>query len=50
LTPIFFKKSVKFFISGSHAQFFKYVVPFARLAAIITFSVAPTDIEGKSYF
>ena len=47
LTPIFFRKSVRFFISGSHAQFFKYVVPFAKLAAMITFSVAPTDIDGN---
>ena len=45
--PANLRKFVKSFISGSHAQFFRYVVPLAKEAAIITFSVAPTDIEGN---
>ena len=44
LQPIFNKKLTKSFISGSIAQLFKTVIPFAKLAAIIKFSVAPTDI------
>jgi len=44
LHPILFKKLTKSFISGSIAQLLKTVVPFAKLAAIIKFSVAPTDI------
>ena len=47
LHPISFKKLTKSFISGSIAQLLKIVVPFARLAAIIKFSVAPTDIFEK---
>jgi len=39
-----FKKLTKSFISGSIAQLLKTVVPLAKLAAIIKFSVAPTDI------
>ena len=44
LQPIFLKKLIKSLISGSIAQFFKIVFPFAKLEAIIKFSVAPTDI------
>ena len=50
LHPALFKKLTKSFISGSIAQFFKMVVPFAKLAAIIKFSVATTDILGKYIF
>ena len=45
--PISFKKFTKSLISGSIAQFDKMVVPFAKLAAIIKFSVAPTEILGN---
>ena len=45
--PAFIKKLTRSFISGSIAQLFKIVVPFARLAAMIKFSVAPTDIFEK---
>ena len=38
---------IKSFISGSIAQFDNIVSPFAKLAAIIRFSVAPTDILGN---
>ena len=44
LHPALFKKLTKSFISGSIAQLLKIVVPFAKLAAIIKFSVAPTEI------
>ena len=44
LHPALIKKLTKSFISGSIAQLLKIVVPFARLAAIIKFSVAPTEI------
>ncbi len=39
--PALFKKFVRSLISGSIAQFFKTVFPFAKHAAIIEFSVAP---------
>ena len=42
--PNLIKKFVKSFISGSIAQFFNIVVPLANVAAIIKFSVAPTEI------
>ena len=45
--PAEFKKFVRSFISGSIAQFFKTVLPFAKHAAIIKFSVAPTLILGN---
>ena len=47
LHPIFFKKEIKSLISGSIAQFDRIVFPFACAAAIIAFSVAPTEIEGN---
>jgi hypothetical protein len=47
LQPILFKKFIKSFISGSIAQFDNIEVPFAKLAAIIKFSVAPTEIFEK---
>ena len=37
LAPDLFKKFVRSFISGSIAQFFKTVLPFAKHAAIIEF-------------
>ena len=45
--PALFKKFVRSLISGSIAQFFKTVFPFAKHAAIIEFSGAPTLIFGK---
>ena len=45
-----FKKFVRSFISGSIAQFFKIVLPLAKHAAIIEFSVAPTLIFGNFIF
>ena len=42
------KKLTKSLISGSIAQFDNLVMPFAKLAAIIKFSVAPTEIFEKS--
>ena len=50
LHPVLIKKLTKSFISGSIAQLFKIVFPFAKFAAIIKFSVAPTEIFGKIYF
>ena len=47
LQPVLIKKFTKSFISGSIAQLLRIVVPFAKLAAIIKFSVAPTDILEK---
>ena len=47
LQPMFLKKLIKSLISGSIAQFFRIVFPFAKVAAIIKFSVAPTDIFGN---
>ena len=46
LAPILFKKVAKSTISGSSAAFSMIVFPSAKVAAIITFSVAPT--LGKS--
>ena len=42
-----FKKSARALISGSLAAFVITVVPFATHEAIIMFSVAPTDGNGK---
>ena len=50
LHPNLIKKLVRSFISGSIAQLFNIVVPLARHAAIIKFSVAPTDIFEKRIF
>ena len=50
LQPNFFKNFIKSSISGSIAQLLKIVVPLARHAAIIKFSVAPTDIFEKRIF
>ena len=54
IEPIHWKsveKIIKSLISGSMAQLLKTVVPFAWLAAIIKFSVAPTDIfENRILF
>ena len=50
LHPALFKKLTKSFISGSIAQFLKVVEPFAKLDAMIKFSVAPTDIFEKRIF
>ena len=44
------KNLVKSFISGSIAQLDKIVSPFARLAAISKFSVAPTETFGNFIF
>ena len=45
--PAKLRKFVRSFISGSTAQFLNTVFPFARHAAIIEFSVAPTVILGN---
>ena len=45
--PDFFKKSIKSLISGSIAQFNNTVSPVACVAAMIAFSVAPTEIFGN---
>ena len=45
--PNFFKNKIKSFTSGSIAQFFKIVFPFALKAASKAFSVAPTEIVGN---
>ena len=50
LQPILFKKFIRSFISGSIAQLLKVVLPFAKDAAIIKFSVAPTEILGNRIF
>ena len=50
LHPNLIKKLIKSFTSGSIAQLFNTVIPFAKHAAIIKFSVAPTDILGKRIF
>ena len=47
--PIRRNKSAKSMISGSLATFLRTVVPFAKVAAIKRFSVAPTDAKGNSY-
>ena len=47
LHPILIKNLLKSFISGSHAQLLSMVLPLARQAAIMAFSVAPTEIFGK---
>ena len=44
LHPNLIKKLTKSLISGSIAQLDRKVFPFAKQAAIIKFSVAPTDI------
>ena len=48
--PDFFKKSIKSLISGSIAQFNNTVSPVACVAAMIAFSVAPTEIFGNLIF
>ena len=45
--PILMRQFAKSIISGSFAAFRILVLPFANDAAIITFSVAPTEIFGK---
>ena len=47
LHPIEFKNFTKSFISGSHAQILIMDLPSAKQAAMIIFSVAPTDILEK---
>jgi hypothetical protein len=47
LPPNRFKNKIKSFISGSIAQFFKIVLPFAIKAASNAFSVAPTELLGN---
>ena len=47
LAPIEFKQFVKSIISGSFAALNILVLPFAKEAAIIIFSVAPTEILGN---
>ena len=46
--PIAFKQSIKSIISGSIAILLISVSPLAKVAAIIIFSVAPTEIIGSS--
>ena len=46
-TPIFARHSARSVISGSRAALASTVVPLASAAAIIRFSVAPTDTFGK---
>ena len=48
--PPDFKKFIKSIISGSIAQFLRMVIPFAKHAAIIVFSVAPTLIFENLIF
>jgi len=50
LHPILIKKLTKSLISGSIAQFDKVVFPLAKHAAIIKFSVAPTETLGNFIF
>ena len=45
--PQEFKKFIKSTTSGSYAQFFKFVTPDVKIAAIIKFSVPVTEILGK---
>ena len=45
--PQEFKKFIKSTTSGSFAQFFKFVTPGVKIAAIIKFSVPVTEILGK---
>src|SRR3712207_4461332 len=47
LAPILFKNIAKSSISGSSAEFSIMVSPLANVAAIIIFSVAPTDGKSK---
>ena len=48
--PIFSNMSTRSMTSGSTAAFVMIVVPFARHAAIVMFSVAPTETFGKWIF
>ena len=50
LQPSFIKKLLKSFTSGSIAQLLSIVLPLALQAAIIKFSVAPTETFGKLIF
>ena len=45
--PMAVRQAARSEISGSRAAFSNTVVPWARLAAIIRFSVAPTETVGK---
>ena len=46
--PIFTRQAARSTISGSRAALPITVVPFASVAAINAFSVAPTETKGKS--
>ena len=46
--PIAFRQFPRSIISGSLAALMIWVLPLARLAAIIVFSVAPTDTTGNT--
>jgi hypothetical protein len=48
IAPIFIKQLHKSLISGSLAQFDKWVVPLAKQAASIALIVAPTDTLGNT--
>ena len=48
--PPDFKKFIKSIISGSIAQFLRMLIPLAKHAAIIVFSVAPTLIFENLIF
>ena len=47
LAPMLSSKSIRESISGSIAAFSRTLVPLARVAAIRTFTVAPTETMGK---
>ena len=47
LHPIFFKKIIRSWTSGSDAQFLNFVFPLEKHDAINIFCVAPTDIFGN---
>ena len=47
-TPIEIRQLQRSSISGSSAAFLINVSPFAKTAAIIAFSVAPTETSGKT--
>ena len=46
--PILRRQSARSTISGSRAALLMTVVPLAKVAAIMMFSVAPTEANGKS--
>ena len=50
MPPSLFKNKIKSRISGSIAQFWRIVFPFAPYAARIAFSVAPTETDGNLIF